>query len=157
MKVKVVGFAQDTMQLVVVITDLEEKGFIPIVIGPAEAFAINQGLEGHKSPRPMTHDLLKNIVEALNTKVDRIVINDLRDETYYARIYLKTKDGVLEVDSRPSDAIALHVRCGTPLYVSEEVAAKAMISKPIDDKEMEEFHKFVEGLTPDDFMKNLKE
>jgi len=158
MKVKVVGFTPDAMQPVVVITDLEEKGFIPILIGPAEAVAISQGLEGQKTPRPMTHDLLKNVIDTLNTKIDRIVIHDLRDETYFARIYMKTKEGEFGVDSRPSDALAIQVRSGSPLYVSEEVVAKAMITnKSETDEEKEQVRQFVAGLTPEDFLKNRKE
>ena len=125
MKVKVVGLDQNNMVPVVIITDRDENGFIPIVIGPAEASAISNGLEGRKYERPMTHDLMKNLIDSLNAKVDRIVIHDLRDETYYARIYLKTKDGEIDVDARPSDAIALALRIDAPIYVSEEVAAVA--------------------------------
>jgi len=157
MKVKVVGLHQDSMVPVVVITDRDEKGFILITIGPAEASAINHGIEGRKHPRPLTHDLLKNVIETLNAKVDRIVIHDLRDETYYARIYLKTKDGEVEIDSRPSDAIALALRADAPIYVSEEVAARAMqVNEPQHDEDMEEFRKFLETVTPDDFQRNFK-
>lgn len=157
MKVKVVGLAQDTMLPVVIITDRDEKGFIPIVIGPYEATAISSGLEGKKAPRPMTHDLLKNLVESFNAKVDRIVIHDLREETYYARIYLKTADGEMDIDARPSDAIALALRVDAPIYVSEEVAAKAlMVNKPQDDDEMEKFREFLENVTPEDFLRNYK-
>lgn len=157
MKVKVVGLDQNNMVPVVIITDRDEKGFIPIVIGPAEAGAISHGLEGKKHPRPLTHDLLKNLVETFNAKVDRIVIHDLKDETYYARICLKTKDGEVEVDSRPSDAIALALRADAPIYVSEEVAAKALqVNEPHQDDDMEEFRKFLETVTPEDFQRNFK-
>ena len=156
MKVKVVGIDQNSMMPVVVITDAEEKGFIPILIGPAEAQALSLQLEGLKPPRPITHDLLKNMLDTLNTKVDRVVISDLKDETYYAKIYMKSRDGELVVDARPSDAIALALRSDSPIYVSEEVAAKALIAnKPIDDDEMEAFRKFLEGLTPGDFERHL--
>lgn len=157
MKVKVVGIDQNSMMPVVVITDVEEKGFIPILIGPAEAQAISIQMEGMKPPRPITHDLLKNMLDTLNTKVDRVVISDLKDETYFAKIYVKSRDGEMEVDARPSDAIALALRSDSPIYVSEEVAAKALVAnKPIDDDEMEAFRKFLEGLTPGDFERNLK-
>ncbi|BAS28972.1 bifunctional nuclease family protein [Limnochorda pilosa] len=157
MKVKVVGIDQNSMMPVVVITDAEEKGFIPILIGPAEAQAISIQMEGMKPPRPITHDLLKTMLDTLNTKVDRVVISDLKDETYFAKIYVKSRDGEMEVDARPSDAIALALRSDSPIYISEEVAAKALIAnKPIDDDEMEAFRKFLEGLTPDDFERNLK-
>ncbi len=157
MKVKLVGLDQNTMLPVVVITDREEKGFIPILIGPAEAEAIRRVLVGEKYPRPLTHDLMKHLVDAFNAKVDRVVIHDLHDDTYYARIYLKTREGVTDVDARPSDAIALALRADAPIYISEEVAAKALIeNKPIDDKEMEEFRKFLDNLTPEDFQRHLK-
>lgn len=161
MKVKVVGLDQNTMVPVVVITDYEERGFIPIMIGAWEATAISQGMEGQKLSRPMTHDLLKNVLDTLNVKIDRILIHDLRDETYFARICLKTTKGNVEVDSRPSDAIALALRSGAPIFISEEVAAKALITnrpiKPIDDEEIAEFRRLLANLTPEDFEKNLRE
>ncbi|MBI2915063.1 MAG: bifunctional nuclease family protein [Firmicutes bacterium] len=155
MKVKVVGIDQNSMLPVVVIADSDEKGFIPIVIGPAEANAITLELEGIKPPRPVTHDLLRNLLETLHVKLDRIVISDLREETYFARIFLKTRDGELDVDARPSDAIALALRTNAPIYISEEVAAKALISKPIDDQEMDDFRKFLEKISPADFKNHL--
>lgn len=158
MKVKVVGIDQQSMMPVVVITDTEEKNFIPIVIGPAEANAITIQMEGIKPPRPITHDLLKNLLEAFHAKVKHIVICDLKDETYFARIYMDTPQGPIDLDARPSDAIALALRVGAPIYISEEVAAKALIpSEPEGDrdKEMEEFRRFLENVQPEDFGKNL--
>lgn len=157
MKIKIVGMDQNTMIPVVVITDTEEKGFIPILIGHAEAAAIISEMEGTKPQRPMTHDLMKSLLETLNAKVDRIIISDLKDETYFARILLKTKEGESEVDARPSDAIALALRTEAPVFVSEEVASRALIANPIDDAEMEEFRRFLDKLTPEDFQKNIKE
>lgn len=165
MKVKVVGLDQNTMAPVVVITDLEEKGFIPILIGAAEANAINQGLEGQKPPRPLTHDLIKNLLESLGATTDRVVITDLHDDTYYARIYLKKNGSELEVDSRPSDAIALALRAGCPIFISETVAEKALIAnkvvtksgfaKPIDEAEIAEFRRLLATMTPEDFQHYL--
>lgn len=157
MKVKVVGLDQNTMVPVVIITDRDEKGFIPIVIGPAEATAISEGLEGKRRPRPMTHDLVKNLLETLNAKVDRVIIHDLKEETYFARIRLKTEDGEVDVDARPSDAIALALRTESPIYVSEEVAARALqVNQPQEDDEMEEFRNFLNSVTPEDFQRNFK-
>lgn len=157
MKVKIVGMDQNTMIPVVVITDTEEKGFIPILIGHAEAAAILSELEGTRPQRPMTHDLMKNMVDTLGAKIDRVVICDLKDETYFARIIVKTANGEQELDARPSDAIALALRAGADVYVSEEVAARALIAnKPIDDREMEEFRKFLEDVKPEDFQKNFR-
>lgn len=157
MKVKVVGLDQHLMNPVVVITDKDEKGFIPILIGPNEAQAISQGLEGKKLARPMTHDLLSDLIGKLGAKLDRIVIHDLKDETYFARICLKTAQGEMEIDSRPSDAIALALRTQpqAPIYVSEEIAAKA-IPNTMADEEMEEFRRFLENISPEDFQRNFK-
>lgn len=157
MKVKVVGLDQNTMVPVVIITDRDEKGFIPIVIGPAEAGAISEGMEGRKRPRPMTHDLLKNLIETLGAKVDRIVIHDLKEETYYAHIRLKTPNGEVDVDARPSDAIALALRTDAPIFVSEELAARALqVNQTQEDDDVLQFRKFLESVTPDDFLRNLK-
>ena len=154
MKVKVVGIDQHTMMPVVVITDAEERGFIPILIGPAEANAITIQMEGIKPPRPITHDLLKNILDGFGAKVSRVVITELKDETYYARIYLKTAKGEIDIDARPSDAIALALRTDAPIFISEEVAAKAMvIHRDDEDEELEEFRKFLDNVTPEDFAK----
>lgn len=157
MKVKVVGLEQHTLNPVVIITDTNETGYIPILIGPSEAYAISQGLEGHKLPRPMTHDLLHNVIETLGAKVERIVIHDLKDETYYARIHFDTPNGKLDVDARPSDAIALAVRSDAPIYISDEVAAKAVIANKAMDEEMEEFRRFLDSVSPEDFQRNIQE
>jgi len=105
----------------------------------------------------MTHDLLKNILDELGVKVERVVISDLKEEVYYARVRLKTDKGVLDIDARPSDAIALAVRVDAPIYVSEEVAARAVIAtKKPDDEEMEQFRRFLENVSPEDFERNLR-
>jgi len=157
MKVKIVGMDQNTMVPVVVITDTDEKGFIPILIGHAEAAAILSELEGTRPQRPMTHDLLKNVLDTLGAKLDRVVICDLKDETYFARLILKTAEGEKELDARPSDAIALALRAQADVYVSEEVAARALIAnKPIDDREMEDFRKFLENVSPEDFQRHFQ-
>jgi len=157
MKVKVVGLDQNTLIPVVVITDMDESGFIPILIGPAEAQAISAEIERSKPQRPMTHDLLKNVLDQLNAKVERIVISDLKDEVYYARVQLRTEKGLLDIDARPSDAIALALRAEAPIYVSEEVAARAVISNKKTDDEKEQFRRFIESVSPEDFQRNLRE
>jgi len=156
MKVKVVGLEQETLNPVVIITDTEERGYIPIVIGPAEAHAISQGLEGLKFARPMTHDLLQNVIEALGARVSRVVIHDLQHETYYARIYLDAPQGEIDVDARPSDAIALALRTDAPIYISEELAQRAVIANRADDAEMEEFRRFLENISPEDFKRHIQ-
>jgi len=160
MKVKVVGIDQYSHNPVVIITDHDEKGFIPILIGGAEAAAIALELEGKKPPRPITHDLLKNVLDAFGAQLKRVVICDLKEQTYFARIYLDTKDGELDIDARPSDAIALALRTQAPIYISEDVAEKALIAstdeEPLEDKDMEDFREFLKDLNPDDFRMNFK-
>ncbi len=93
----------------------------PIVIGDAEACAIDRRLKGYKKPRPMTHDLLADVIEKLSGELEKIVINDLKNHTFYATLVIRTRNGLVEVDSRPSDAIALGVASGTPIFVNEHV------------------------------------
>lgn len=157
MKVKVVGLDQNTLIPVVVITDMDESGFIPILIGPSEAQAISAHIEHNKPQRPMTHDLMMSLLDELDAKIDRILISDLRDEVYYARVRVKSAKGTFEVDARPSDAIALALRAEAPIYVSEHVASRAIIANKRADDEMEEFRRFLEDVNPEDFQRNLKE
>jgi bifunctional DNase/RNase len=100
-----------------------ERGF-PIVIGIVEVFAIDRRLKGIQPPRPMTHDLLDSVIENLGAKIEKIVINDLRNHTFYAQIHLTSNGRTIEVDSRPSDAIALGAASNTPIYVAEHVFEK---------------------------------
>ncbi|NLK08200.1 MAG: bifunctional nuclease family protein [Firmicutes bacterium] len=166
-KVKLVGIDQVAMCPVVVVTDMEEKSFLPIMIGPAEASAIAMELEGIKPPRPLTHDLMRDFLQGLDAVVDRVVISDLKDETYFGSITIKTPTGNVEVDARPSDAIALALRTQSPIYVADTVASRSMIaSEDVErgqgqkseggDHEAEEFRRFLNDLTPDDFKRNLQ-
>ncbi len=99
------------------------RGF-PIVIGIVEIFAIDRRLKGIKPPRPMTHDLLASVIESLGARVERIVIDDLRDHTFYAKIHLSIDGRTVTVDSRPSDAIALCAAIEAPIYVADHVFEK---------------------------------
>ncbi len=110
---------------VVVLESLKEKKFIPIWIGKAEATSIAMELEHVKVPRPNAHDLIGNVVKGLGASLDRITITDLKDNTYYAVITLTLKGKKIQIDSRPSDAIAIALRQGAPIYASPEVLAKA--------------------------------
>jgi len=100
-----------------------ERGF-PIVIGIVEIFAIDRRLKGIKPPRPMTHDLLDSVIENLGAKIEKIVINDLRNHTFYAQIHLSSNGRTIEIDCRPSDAIALGAASNAPIYVAEHVFEK---------------------------------
>jgi len=111
-------------QQIIVLKERNGHRSFPIVIGIVEIFAIDRRLKGIKPPRPMTHDLLDSVIENLGANVEKIVINDLRNHTFYAKIYLSSNGGTVEVDSRPSDAIALGVASDAPIYVAEHVFDK---------------------------------
>ena len=118
---------QETSDAQIVV--LREKGSeraFPIVIGIFEAAAIDRKLNDRSVPRPMTHDLLENVIRQLGVKLERIVVNDLRENTFYAKLHLRKESGgeLVEVDSRPSDSIALAVRMDVPIYVEEQVFEK---------------------------------
>jgi bifunctional DNase/RNase len=108
-------------QQVIVIRERNGTRSFPIVIGIVEILAIDRRLKGITPPRPMTHDLLGNIIEGLGARIERIVINDLRHHTFYARIHLSLNGKAVDIDSRPSDAIALGVARQVPIYVAEHV------------------------------------
>ncbi len=112
-------------QQIIVIKEQNGERSFPIIIGIVEIFAIDRRLKGIKAPRPMTHDLLSNIIENLGAKLEKIVINDLHNHTFYAKIHLNLNSQHLEIDSRPSDAIALGSATNAPIYVAEHVFEKA--------------------------------
>jgi len=114
---------QSDQQIIVLKERHGERGF-PIVIGIVEIFAIDRRLKGITPPRPMTHDLLDSIIENLGAKIEKIVINDLRNHTFYAQIHLSLNGQTVTIDSRPSDAIALGSASNTPIYVAEHVFEK---------------------------------
>jgi len=132
----------------------EESGerFLPIWIGAAEAAAIAFALQGIVTPRPMTHDLMKNLLEEIGIEVDRIVITDLKEGTFYAVIQMRQNGSSFEISSRPSDAIALAVRANCPIFADEEVLSEASILIPNDEEqEVEKFREFLDQVRPEDF------
>jgi len=114
-------------QRVVILKEKAAERYLPIWIGPAEADAIAVKLQGATVPRPLTHDLLYSIIGALGATLNSIVINDLKSDTFYAKIILNADGGQMEVDSRPSDALALAVRAEVPIYAEEAILDKAGI------------------------------
>jgi bifunctional DNase/RNase len=108
-------------QQIIVLKERDGHRGFPIVIGIVEIFAIDRRLKGIKPPRPMTHDLLDSVIESLGASVEKTVITDLREHTFYAEIHLKLNGRTLVIDSRPSDAIALGVATNAPIYVAEHV------------------------------------
>ncbi|MEM7480334.1 MAG: bifunctional nuclease family protein [Acidobacteriota bacterium] len=143
---------------IVVLRDEDSQVFLPICIGLFEANAIAQRIEKAETPRPMTHDLLANVLSHLETVVEKVVISDLQDNTFFARIHLRgsAEPGTegSEVDSRPSDAIALAVRAEAPIFVLREVLEKAKaldLATPESDEE--KLRKWLEDLDPEDLGK----
>lgn len=134
---------------------LKEEGgerFLPIWIGAAEAAAIAFALQGIVTPRPMTHDLMKNVLDEVGVGLEKISITELREGTFYAVIHLTRNGTAFEVSSRPSDAIALAVRWDCPIFADEEVLSEASILIPADeDEEVEKFREFLDQVTPEDF------
>jgi len=120
---------------VVVLKELSSDRYLPIWIGPFEADAITIALQGVDIPRPLTHDLLKRIVDEVGGEISHILVNDLREDTFYARIVMDVNGRHSEIDSRPSDAIALAVRVQVPIYVVEAVMERAGV-EPSEDEEL---------------------
>ncbi|GAW91122.1 bifunctional nuclease family protein [Calderihabitans maritimus] len=112
-----------SMSPVVLLVDKEEKKVLPIWVGPFEAQAIALALEGIKIPRPMTHDLLNNVCQKLGARIKKVVIHDLKEGTYYAEICIVHDEQEIYVDSRPSDAIALALRAGADIFMTDRMAA----------------------------------
>ncbi len=159
-EMKVAGITVDpfTNTPIVILKDLEEQDVLPIWIGLLEASSIATALENVQTPRPMTHDLLKNVLDVLEAKVVKIEVNDLKDNTYYAVIHLEVGGQRLTIDSRPSDAIALALRVGASIFVDELVikkSAKVELSKKEDKVVVDtsEWEDILENLSPDDFGK----
>ena len=165
-------------QRVVILKETATERYLPIWIGPAEADAIAVQLQGMSVPRPLTHDLLQSIISSLGAQINRIIVNDLKNDTFYAKIYLTVNGSELEVDSRPSDAMALAVRVKAPIYAEDAVLEKAGIyldtktGKPVseeieeesgepkgqiseeDTRRMSAFHDFINTLDLEDFDKH---
>jgi bifunctional DNase/RNase len=141
-----------TNQPIVLLRERGGERYLPIWIGAAEAAAIALCLQGVVTPRPMTHDLMKSILEDLAVQVQRITVTELRESTFFATIELQHGGANYEISSRPPDAIALAVRTSTPIFASEEVLEEAAILIPGDeDEEVEKFREFLDNVTPEDF------
>ena len=154
-EMKVRGLALDPVSNmpIIILRDEEEKRSLPIWVGIFEANAIALELEKISTPRPMTHDLIKNIVESVEAKVEKIVVNDLRENTFFALIHLRLGEEEITVDSRPSDAIALALRVGAPIFVEEDVVrrAKSVEVAPKESDDQEKLKEWLENLKPEDF------
>ena len=141
---------------IVLLRELEgDRRMLPIFIGPPEATAIAFALEQVATPRPMTHDLLKNLLDELGVTLDRVVVTDLQDSTFFAELHLDEGGTARQMTSRPSDAIALAARTGSPIYAEEAVLDEVGYSvrdEALPEEEVvEEFRRFIDDVDPEDF------
>lgn len=136
------------------------KRVLPIMIGNPEASSIHFALEGVRAPRPMTHDLFVLVLESLGVTLQRVVVTEVREHTYYAELFLQTPNGVKTVSSRPSDALALAARTGADIFASEELldavgqdgaVAAALDAEGEEELILDEFRDFIDNISPDDF------
>ena len=161
-EMKVMGIAIDTATgtPIIVLNDKDNRKALPIWIGSAEASAIIRKIENIKVSRPMTHDLIINIIEKTGYTVDRIEINDVEKDTYFSTIFLISENNeIIEIDARPSDAIAVAIRVDAPIFVSAKVLADGSVScdSAKDEEESQEFRNFIQNIKPSDFEKLLKD
>ena len=142
-------------QPIVLLKTAEGNKFLPIWIGHPEAAAILMKLQGASTPRPMTHDLVTEMLGELNAQVVRITVTELRESTFYAQITVQLDGSEIEVDSRPSDAIALAIRADAPIFAADDVIEESAIEfegEEVNEEEIvSEFKQFLENVTPDEF------
>lgn len=152
-EMRICGLMMDpiTNMPIVVLTDLTNKTVLPIWIGVSEANAIALEIEKVATPRPMTHDLLRNLLHGWDAWVQRVVVSELKDDTFFAVIWVERDGQLLSLDSRPSDALALALRMDCPIFVSEQVIESSKLSPTLSDKaNSEELRKWLENLGEED-------
>ena len=150
------GIALDpiTNMPIIILKDVDERKALPIWVGIFEANAIALELEKVTTPRPMTHDLIKSVLDGLGVTVRQVIVNDLKDNTFFAVIELSSNGAVINIDSRPSDAIALALRVNAPIFVTEKVVAQAKSVEISEEKEeTDNWKEWLENLKPEDFGK----
>jgi uncharacterized protein len=153
LEVKIRGLMMDPMtnMPVVVLKETQGSGVLPIWVGVYEANAIALEIEKVQTPRPMTHDLLKNVLNGLNVHVQRVVVCDLKEDTFYALIWMEREGQIISMDSRPSDALALALRLDCPIYVDDQVLKSSKITGATAEKSSnEELRKWLENLNDED-------
>ena len=161
-EMRVMGIALDTRSgsPIVVLNDLENRKALPIWIGSAEASAIIRKIENIPSTRPMTHDLFLQIAEKSEFKITRVEINNVEEQTYFSSVFMYNEklDKEIEIDSRPSDAIAIALRADVPIYVTTNVLASGLVSTDVekDEQEAQDFKNFIKDIKPSDFENLLK-
>ena len=152
-EMKIRGLMMDpvTNMPIVILKDTASDAVLPIWVGIYEANAIALEIEKHPTPRPMTHDLIKNLLMGLDTRVHKVVVSDLREDTFYAVIWLEKDGHIISVDSRPSDALALALRVDCPIFVDEQVLKTSKQAAAASDRiSSDELRKWLEGLNDED-------
>ncbi len=152
-EMKIRGLMMDpvTNMPIVVLKDVEGDAVLPIWVGIYEANAIALEIEKVSTPRPMTHDLLKNVLTSLDAHVHKVVVSDLRDDTFFAVIWLERNGNIISIDSRPSDALALALRVDCPIFVDDEVLKSSRLASAVNDRvSAEELRKWLENLNDED-------
>ncbi len=150
-----VSFDLGSKQPIVLLKTADGNRFLPIWIGHPEAAAILMKLQGASTPRPMTHDLVTDMLEQLEAQVVRITVTELKENTFYASITVQQNGSELEIDSRPSDAIALAVRADAPIFAADDVIEESAIEfegEEVNEEEIvDEFRRFLDNVSPDEF------
>ncbi len=151
MKIRSLMMDPVTNMPIVVLKDVHSNTILPIWVGIYEANAIAQEIEKVQTPRPMTHDLLRNVFFGLDARVQKVVVNDLKDDTFYALIWIERDGQIMSLDSRPSDALALALRVDCPIFVEDEVLKSSKVSSALNESSTnEQLRNWLEGLSDDD-------
>lgn len=155
MKVSGIVLDPQSRTPILVLRDMDDRRALLIWIGPPEANSIMLILENIKLSRPATHDLMTNTIKALKAELKNVFIHDMKDSTFFAQLVLSSNGKEVLVDSRPSDAVALALRSGVPIYVSEQVMASSSIpiDQTKDEEEAAQFKSFIDSIKPSDFFK----
>lgn len=151
MKIRTLMMDPVTQMPIVVLRDLSGNTILPIWVGVYEANAIALEIEKIATPRPMTHDLIKTLLNGMDARVDRVVVSDLKDDTFFAVIWLEKDGKLMSVDSRPSDALALALRTDCPIYVEDQVLKTSRMTVSAEKDQNEQFRKLLENLNEEDF------
>lgn len=151
MKIRTLMMDPGTQMPIVVLRDLSGNTILPIWVGVYEANAIALEIEKIATPRPMTHDLIKTLLNGMEARVDKVVVSELKDDTFFAVIWLEKDGKMISVDSRPSDALAIALRTDCPIFVDESVLKNSRMTVTAEKDQNEQFRKLLENLNEEDF------
>jgi len=151
MKIRTLMMDPVTQMPIVILRDLSGNTILPIWVGVYEANAIALEIEKINTPRPMTHDLIKTLLMGMDAQVNKVVVSDLRDDTFFAVIWIEKDGKMISVDSRPSDALAIALRTDSPIYVDDSVLKNSKMASTQEKGQSEELRKWLENLNEEDF------